>query len=108
MALHGKAGSEKKIFENNGHIHVYSPGAGTDNPLRSIYFHKQYYSVKIVLCCKFSPLNDFVTVFYIQTCKIGQGQPRVIVYINFVELESPMLYAKFHDHGTFGSGAEDL
>ena len=27
--------------------------------------------------------------------KIGQGQPRVIIYINFVELESPILHAKF-------------
>ena len=35
------------------------------------------------------------------TCrKIGQGQPRVIIYINFVELESPMLHAKFQGHRT--------
>ena len=25
-------------FENNGHVHVYSPGAGADNPLGSIFF----------------------------------------------------------------------
>ena len=36
--------------------------------------------------------------------KIGQGQPRVTIYINFVELESPMIHAKFHDHRTSGSG----
>ena len=30
---------------------------------------------------------------------VGQGQPRVIIYINFVELESPMLHAKFQDIG---------
>ena len=30
----------------------------------------------------------------------------VIIYINFVELESPMLHAKFQDHRTFGSGEE--
>ena len=35
-------------------IHVYSPGAGR-NPL---LFQLQYHSVSIVLCCKFSPLND--------------------------------------------------
>ena len=40
-------------------------------------------------------------------CKIGQGQPRVVIYINFVELESPMIHAKFQDHKTSGSG-EDL
>ena len=28
----------EKMFENNGHIHVYSPRAGTDNPLGSIVF----------------------------------------------------------------------
>ena len=39
-----------------------------------------------------------------KTNKIGQGQPRVIIYINIVELESPMLHAKF----TSGSGEEDF
>ena len=43
-----------------------------------------------------------------KTSKIGQGQPRVIIYINFVELESPMLHAKFQDHRTSGSGEEDF
>ena len=37
---------------------------------------------------------------------MGQGQPRVIIYINFVELESPMLHAMFQDHRTSGSGVE--
>ena len=39
---------------------------------------------------------------------MGQGQPRVIIYINYVELESPMLQAKFQDHSTSGSGEEDF
>ena len=43
-----------------------------------------------------------------KTSKIGQGQPRVIIYINFVELESPMLHARFQDHRTSGSGEEDF
>ena len=43
-----------------------------------------------------------------KTSKIGQGQPRVIIYINFLELESPMPHAKFQDHRTFGSGEEDF
>ena len=30
------------------------------------------------------------------------------MYINFVELESPMLHAKFQDHRTSGSGEEDF
>ena len=41
-----------------------------------------------------------------KTNKIGQSQPRVIIYINFVELESQMLHAKFQDHRTSGSGEE--
>ena len=32
----------------------------------------------------------------------------MIIYINFVELESPMLHAKFQDHRTSGSGEEDF
>ena len=32
----------------------------------------------------------------------------VTIYINFVELESPMLHAKFQDHRTSGSGEEDF
>ena len=30
----------------------------------------------------------------------------VIIYINFVELESPMLHAKFQDYRTSGSGED--
>ena len=43
-----------------------------------------------------------------KTSKVAQGQPRVIIYIDFVELESPMLHAKFQDHRTSGSGEEDF
>ena len=32
----------------------------------------------------------------------------VIIYIYFVELESPMLHAKFQDQSTSGSGEEDF
>ena len=42
------------------------------------------------------------------TNKIGKSQPRVITYINFVELESPVLHAKFQDYRTSGSGEEDF
>ena len=33
-----QAVSEKKMFENNSYVHVYSPGAGGDNPLGQIFF----------------------------------------------------------------------
>ena len=52
LALIGKVVLENKMFENNVHLHVYSPVAGTDNPLGSL-FHKHKYSVKLVICCKF-------------------------------------------------------
>ena len=35
--------------------------------------------------------------------KIGLGQLRVLIYINFVKLEYTMLHAKFHDHRTISS-----
>ena len=37
---------------------------------------------------------------------MGQGQLRVIIYINFVELEYIMLHVKFHDHRTISSVGE--
>ena len=40
--------------------------------------------------------------------KIGQSHPRVIIYINFVGLKSPILHAKFQDHRTSGSEEEDF
>ena len=41
-----------------------------------------------------------------KTRRMGQGQPRVIIYIKFVDIESPMLHAKFQDHRTSGSGVD--
>ena len=38
MALIGHLVLEKKMFENHGYIHIYSPGTGADNPLRSSFF----------------------------------------------------------------------
>ena len=35
----GQAVSVEKMFEIGGHIQVYSPGAGADNPLGSNFFH---------------------------------------------------------------------
>ena len=40
--------------------------------------------------------------------KIGQGRPKVMIYINFVELLSLMLHAKFKNHRPFGLGEEDF
>ena len=40
--------------------------------------------------------------------KIGQGHPKDMIYINFVELFSLMLHAKFQNHRPSGSGEEDF
>ena len=40
--------------------------------------------------------------------KIDQGQPSVIIWINFVVLEHSMLHTKFQGHRHFGSGEEDF
>ena len=40
--------------------------------------------------------------------KIGQGQPRVMIDINFVDLHSLMLHAKFQNHRSSGSKKEDF
>ena len=39
---------------------------------------------------------------------MGHGQLRVIIYINFVELEYILLHAKFHNHRTISSVGEDF
>ena len=41
-------------------------------------------------------------------CKIGQGQPRVIIWTNLVVLDHPMLHFKFKGHRPFGSREEDF
>ena len=52
----GRAVSEKNMFEFYGHIHVYSPGAGADNPLGPKYFLKYKYSVHLLISSKFSAI----------------------------------------------------
>ena len=44
---------EKKIFENNDHMHVYTLGTGADNPLGSEFSYKHKPVVILVICCKF-------------------------------------------------------
>ena len=88
---------EKKIFnleeeENCGHIHVFSPGAGEDNPLGSKLYHKHKSPVNLVICCKFKPLNGFVTVFPIQihrqpSLTLAVKLAKVNIYRNVVELQ---------------------
>ena len=39
FGLDWPSGLEKKMYENNGYVHVYSPGAGADNPPGVKFFH---------------------------------------------------------------------
>ena len=57
--------SLKSDFIHNFHVFipVYSPGAEADNPLGSKFLYKHKPFVTLVICCKFLPLNDFLTVF---------------------------------------------
>ena len=76
MALIGQAVSENKMFEYYGHTHVYSPGAGADNPLGRKYFHKHKSSVYLLIPSKFfaiMALNDIFLSFPIQM----HGRPKL-------------------------------
>ena len=48
---------------NNGHTYVYSPGAGADNPLGTLFCQKHEFSIKLDIYCKFFPINDFIKSF---------------------------------------------
>ena len=97
-------------------IHVYSPRAEADNPLGSEFLYKHKPFVSLVICCKFLPLNDFLTLFPYKSIrdqiwpfgKIGQGQPRVIIWTNYDGLKTPMLHTKPQGHLPFGSREEDF
>ena len=53
------------------------------------------------ICAYYKYKNKFRQILH--CLKTGQGQLRVIIYINFVELEYILLHAKFHDHRTISS-----
>ena len=54
------------MFDNNGYLHVYSPGTGADNPLGQISFINSIIQSVKSFVASFPPLNDFITVFPIQ------------------------------------------
>ena len=51
------SGFREELFEYYGHIHVYSPGAGADNPLGPKYFRKHKFSVHLLIPSKFSAIK---------------------------------------------------
>ena len=54
---------EKTMFEYFGHIHVYSPGLGTDIRLGLKYYHKLKYSVHFLIPSKFSAIKTHFHIF---------------------------------------------
>ena len=49
------------MFENNGHIHLFSSVAGTDKTLVSFFHkHKHKCSVNLVICCKITPPPHYI------------------------------------------------
>ena len=67
LSLIDQAVSVEKMFENGGHIYVYSPGQGQTTPWGQIVFINSIIQSMVSFAASFPPLNDFVTVFPIQT-----------------------------------------
>ena len=102
------------------YVHYLDPRSRNDIDLQ--YSHIFMYSIRCLLLLTFRSLaaivseNPLFLLFPIEKPKlphltfrkIGQGQRRITIYINFVEIDFPMLQAKFQDHRTFGSGEEDF
>ena len=63
----------------HGFVHVYSPGAGADNPMGTKYLYQQEHLVTLVICCKFQKLSlksDFRHYFlydFIHVYSLGEG-----------------------------------
>ena len=55
----------------------------------------------------FSYRKALVTKF-LPCCKIGHGQPRIIIWTNYDGQESSMLHTKFHGNRSTGSREEDF
>ena len=103
-------------------IHVYSPGAGAYSLQGTKFWCQQKFLVTSVICCQFQIIDDnsfwkthcFTFFPYksirdqIWPCrKIGQGQPRFIIWTNLVVLKHPMTHTKIQGHWPSGCGEED-
>ena len=66
-------------------------------------------------CNSFQRINNFHFFPYKSLCdqiwpwrKMGQGQPRVMIWTTLVVLPYTMLHTKFQGHWSIGSGEEDF
>ena len=74
LSLFCQAVSAEKKFEYKSHIHVYSPWVRADNPLGSNCNRKHKSLVNLIMCCKFFPLNDHLTVLTVCTTSVTEGE----------------------------------
>ena len=116
LALIGQAVSEK-VFEYDGHIHIYCPWIGADNPLgKNVFIYIKILSICIVLA-RFPNLIKFYYFPPIKCIcdltwpcrKIGQGHPRVMILVyKLCKLHCLILHAKFQNHRPSVSGEEEF
>ena len=99
------------MFHYYGNIHVYSTRAGADKPQGLKFSININLLSNLPIPSMFYPLNSILLFFPIQMhwrpcCKIGQGHPRVMIYINYDGPASPMLHNKFRGNRPTGSGED--
>ena len=98
-----------------------APGQEHITPQGTKFWCQQKLLVTSVICCQFQIIDDnsfwkihcFTFFPYksirdqIWPCrKIGQGQPRVIIWVNLVVLKHPMMHTKIQGYLPFGSREE--
>ena len=109
LSLYPFVASFKEISLKSDFIHVYSPRAGAYSPQRTKFWCQQKLLVPSVICCQFQIIDDNsfwkIHCFTFFPCKsirdqiwpcrkIGQGQPRVIIWANLVVLKHPIMHTK--------------
>ena len=72
-----------------------------------LWHHKTTIVSEISIVLPFSPYKNKMDQNW-HCRKIGQGQPRVIIWTNLIWFEHPMLHTKFQGHRPFGSGKKDF
>ena len=106
----------------NDFIYVYSLGARAENPLGTNFWCQQKALITstiwiLILYTFFMFFHVYIAPGQGQTtyksmsqiwpcCKIGQGQPRVIIWTNYDGPKAPMLHTKPQGHWPFGSGED--
>ena len=104
------------MFEYYGNIHVYCPGVRADEPWGPLFFKiinlQSYFPfpARCFLQMTIQQLSPIKCIGHLSwPCrKIGQGHPRVMIYIHIVELESLMLHTEFQDPKSYDHGEENF